>query len=91
MRARPGRDDDQLGDGDDALDRHGDRRRSIDHREAEALLAKHFEVGSETSDGGLRKSGHVGLALVPPVGEAALRIDVDQAYRARPRELGLHR
>ena len=85
VRARPGRDDDQLGDRDDALDRHGDRRRRVDHREAEALLAKDLEIGGEPRDGGLGEGRHVGLALVPPVGKAALRIDVDQADRAGAR------
>ena len=91
VRARTGRDDDQFGNGDDALDGHGDGRRSVDDRKAEALLAKNFEVGSETGDGGLRKSGHFCLALVPPVGKAALRVDVDKADRACPRQLRLHR
>jgi hypothetical protein len=46
---------------------------------AEALLAQHFEVGAEPGNRGLGESGHFGLALVPPVGERALGIDVDQA------------
>ena len=91
VRARPGRNDDQLGDRDDRLDRHGDRRRRVDHRQAEALLAKHLEVGGEPGDGGLREGRHIVLALVPPVGERALRIDVDQADRAGARQLRLHR
>ena len=91
VRARTGRDDDQLGDRDDALDRHGDRRRRVDDGKAEALLAKNFEVGRETRDGGLGEGRHVGFALVPPIGKAALRIDVDQADRAGARKLRLHR
>src|SRR6185437_3037362 len=42
-------------------------------------------------NGGLGKGRHVGLALVPPIGKAALRVDVDQADRACPRQLRLHR
>src|SRR3546814_2944410 len=40
MRAGTRRDDDQLGDRNHALDRHGDRRRRVDDRELEALLAQ---------------------------------------------------
>jgi hypothetical protein len=82
MRARTSRDDDQFGNGDDALDGHGDSRRSVDDGKAETLLAKDFKVRSETGDGGLGKSGHFRFALVPPIGKAALRIDVDKADRA---------
>ena len=60
-------------------------------RKAETLLTKDLEIGSKTRDGGLSKGRHVGFTLVPPVGEAALRVDVDQADRASSRELGLHR
>ena len=60
-------------------------------REMRALLTKHCEVGSKTRDGGLCKGRHVGLALVPPVGKAPLRVDVDQADRSCPRQLRLHR
>ena len=91
VRARAGRNDDQLGDRDDALDRHGDRRRRVDHRQPEALLAKHLEVGGEPRDRGLGEGRHLGLALVPPVGERALRIDVDQADGTGARPLRLHR
>ena len=70
------RNDDQLGDGDDALDGHGDRRR-VSITAGESLLAKNFEVGGKAGNSGLGKSGHFGLALIPPVGEASLRVDVD--------------
>ncbi len=69
VRARPGRDEDQLGDLDDALDRHGDGGRRVDHGELEALLAKDFQIGLEPGDRGLGESGHLGLAFVPPVGQ----------------------
>ena len=46
MRRRAGRDDDQFGHLDDALDRHGDRWRGVDDRELEALLTQDFEVGA---------------------------------------------
>ena len=87
----PGRDDDQLGDRDHALDRHGDRRRRIDHRQLEALLAQHLEIVGEPRDGGLRERRKFALALVPPVGQRALRIDIDQHDRAGAGPLGLHR
>jgi len=87
----PGRDDDQLGNGNDALDGHGDRRRRVDHRKAEALLAKDFKVGGKSGHGGLGERRHVGLTFVPPVGKASLRIDVDEADRACARLLRLHR
>jgi hypothetical protein len=89
VRARPGRDEDQLGDLDDALDRHGDGGGRIDHRELEALLAQYLEVGLEPGDRGLGESGHFGLAFVPPVGERALRVDVDQADGSRTRPFRL--
>ena len=90
VRARPGRHDDQLGDLDHALDRHGDRRRRVDHRQLEALLAQHLQIGGEPRDGGLREGGILRLALVPPVGQRPLRIDVDQHDRAVPGALRLH-
>jgi hypothetical protein len=73
------------------LDRHGDRRRSVDYRQAETLLAKHLKVAREARHSGLRKCRHVSFALVPPIGKAALWIDVDQADRASSRKLSLHR
>ena len=91
VRARAGRDDNQLGYGDDALDRHGDRRGRIDDGQAEALLAEHFKVGGKPRDGGLREGGHFVLPFVPPIGKAALGIDVDQADGAGTGHLRLHR
>ena len=90
VRARASRHDDQLGDADDRLDRHGDRRRRVDHRELEALLAQSREIAGEPSDGGMGESGIFGLALVPPVGERALRVDVDEHDRAGAGALRLH-
>src|SRR5215203_335090 len=84
VRARAGRDDDQLGNGNDTLNGHGDGRRSVDDRQAETLLAENLKVGGKPRDSRLRKSGHFCLALVPPIGKAALRVDVDQADRAGP-------
>jgi hypothetical protein len=91
VRAWTRRDDDQLGNGNHALDCHGDRWRSVDDCKAEALLPEHFEIRSQTGDGGLGKGRHVGFPFVPPIGKAALRVDVDQADRACPRHLRLHR
>jgi hypothetical protein len=68
-----------------------DCRRSIDHGEAEALLAKDFKIGSEARDGRLRKGRHVVRPFVPPVGKGALGIDVDEADGASARHLRLHR
>ena len=90
VRRRASWDDDQLGDVDDALDRHGDRRRRIDHGEPEALLAQHLQIRAEARDRGLREGGHLVLALVPPIGERALRIDIDQADRPVAGTLRLH-
>ena len=87
---RPGRDDDQFGDGDHALDRHGDGRRRIDHRQSEALLAQHLEIGGEPRDGGLGESGKFALPFVPPIGQGALRIDVDQHDRTGAGQLCLN-
>ena len=55
------------------LDGHGDRRRSVDDGEPEPLLAKDLEVGSRARNGRLGEGRHFRLALVPPVGKAALR------------------
>ena len=91
VRARAGRDDDQFGDGDNALDRHGDRRRRVDDGQAETLLAKDLKVGSKPGDRGLGEGRHFVLPLVPPIGQPALRIDVDQADGAGTGQLRLHR
>src|SRR3546814_8014837 len=87
MRAGTRRDDDQLGDRNHALDRHGDRRRRVDDRELEALLAQDFKVGGEPRDRGLGKGGKVGFALVPPVGERALRIDRSEEHTSELQSL----
>ena len=47
--------------------------------------------GSEPCDGGLGEGRHVRFALIPPIGKAALGIDVDEADWAGPRQLRLHR
>jgi hypothetical protein len=91
VRAWAGWNDDQFGDRDDRLDRHGDRRGRIDHREAETLLAKDFEVGRKPRHRCLGEGRHVGLALVPPIGERPLRINVDEAHGTSPGQLRLHR
>ena len=91
MRARTRWNDDQFGDGNDALDRHGDCRRRVDNGQPETLLAKHLKVGSQAGDRGLRECRHFGLALVPPVRQAPLRVDVDKADGPCPRQLRLHR
>jgi hypothetical protein len=90
VRARPGRDDDQLGDLDDALYGERDRRRRVDHGELEALPPKHFQVGGEPRDRRLGERRHLRLALVPPVGERPLGVDVDQADGTRAGPLRLH-
>ena len=91
VRAGTRRDDDQFGDLDDALDRHGDGRRRIDHRHLEALLTQHLEVGGEPRDGGLGERRIFVRPLVPPVRQRPLRIDVDQHDRSGAGELCLHR
>ena len=90
VRAGTGGDDDELCDGNDRLDRHGDRRRSVDNRKLEALLAQDRKVSGEPCDSRLGESGKLRFALVPPVGERSLRIDVDQDDRACARSLGLN-
>ena len=91
VRAGARRDDDQFGDRNHALDRHGDRRRRVDDGEFEALLAQDFKVGSQPRDRGLGKGRKVGFAFVPPVGERTLRVDIDEDDRARAGKLRLHR
>jgi len=73
------------------LDRHGDRRGGIDDRELEALLAQHLEIGREAGDGGLGEGGEIVRAFVPPIGQRALRIDIDQHDRTSPGALRLDR
>src|SRR3712207_7651150 len=48
-----------------------------------ALLAQDLEIGGEPGDGGLGEGGHLRLALVPPVGERSLRIDVEDRKSTR--------
>jgi hypothetical protein len=89
MRARPGRDDNQFGDRDHRLDGHGDRRRRIDDRQAEALLAQDRKVAGQARHRRLGESGELVLAFVPPIGQRALRIDVDQHDGTGAGPLGL--
>jgi hypothetical protein len=91
VRARAGRDYDQFGDLDHALDRHGDRRRRIEHRQAEALLPQHLQIGGEPRDRGLGEGWKFGLPLVPPVRQRTLRIDIDQHHGTGASPLRLHR
>src|SRR4029450_2508630 len=44
VRAGRGRDDDQLGDSNNALDSHGDGRWRVDDGQAEALLTQDLEI-----------------------------------------------
>ena len=90
MRAWAGGHDDQLGNGNHALDRHGDSGRRVDHREPETLLAQDGQIGRQAGDGGLGKSGQFRLALVPPVGQRSLRVDVDKHDRTGAGPLCLH-
>src|SRR3546814_16798732 len=85
------RDHDQLGDRDHALDRHRDRRRRIDHSQLEALLTQHLEIGGEPRERGLRKRRIIGVALVPPIRERTLWIDIDQDHRPAAATLRLNR
>jgi hypothetical protein len=89
VRARPGWYDDQLGDGDHALDRHGDRWRRIDDRQAKALCAQDLEIARQARHRRLGERGEFILAFVPPVGERTLRIDVYQHDGAEARTLCL--
>ena len=82
---------DQFGHADDRLDRHGDGWRRVDHRQFEALLAQNQEIAREPGDGSLRERRVFRLALVPPVGERALRVDVDQHNRPGTGALRLYR
>src|SRR5579884_2356273 len=47
MRTRPGRNNDQFGDRNNALNGHGDGGRRVDNSKAKTLLPKHFKIGSE--------------------------------------------
>src|SRR3546814_8127210 len=72
-------------------DLHRDRRRRIDHGQLEALLTQHLEIGGEPRDRGLRKRRIIGVALVPPIRERTLWIDIDQDHRPGAGQLSLHR
>ena len=69
VRAWPSRHDDEFGNGNNALDRHRDGGRGIDHGKLEALLPEHFEITRKSRHGGLRKGWKLGFAFVPPVCE----------------------
>jgi hypothetical protein len=89
--ARPGWDDHQLGDVDHPLDRHVDRRRRIDHHQAAALEAQPLDIGGQLGEAGRGERRGVALAGVPPRGERALGIGVDQGDGPGAGELRLDR
>ena len=90
MRAGASRDDNQFGDRDHRLDRHGDRGRGIDHRQLEPLLSQDRQIGGQPCNGGLGEGGIFVGALVPPIGKRSLRVDVDQDDRTRTGALRLN-
>jgi len=90
VRARAGRNDDQFGHLDDALDRHGDGRWRINDGKTEALLAQNFQIRGEPRYRSLGKSRQFCLTFVPPIGQRPLRVDVDQNDRTCARQLRLH-
>ena len=51
---------------------------------------QNFKIGGEPRDGGLGKGRIIGLALVPPVGQRPLRIDVDEDNGSSARALCLY-
>jgi len=65
------------------------RVRTGHHREAKALLAQHFEIGGKPGNGRLGKGREFAFALIPPIRQRALRIDIDQHDGSTARALRL--
>src|SRR6185437_4842553 len=91
MRARPRRDDDEVGEADYFGDGRLDRRRRVDDEELDAELAHARDVGGEAPGAGARKERRLRRARVPPLRETALRIGVDQRHRPEARAISLDR
>ncbi len=91
MWARPRRNDDHVADPDDAPSGHGDGWRSVDDGKAHPAVLKLLEVERQAGKVGRREQRCIGLALVPPRGETALRVGVDEGNRADAGALRLHR
>jgi hypothetical protein len=91
VRARPGRDDHEVGVGDDLDDRGGDGRRRVDDDQPGAVVAEVADVWTQIGDGGLGEGRRRRLARVPPLGEAPLGIGVDDGDGSRAGHFGLDR
>ena len=91
VRARPHQNHDQLGQVDHPLDRHGHRRRRFDHDQTTSRSRRRStSAGSWARLVETRRRG-IAPPLVPPRGERALRVGVDQGDRSCAHELRLHR
>ena len=89
MRARARRDDDEIGEGDDFGDGRLDGGRRVDHQQLDAELAHALDVGGKPARAGAREERGLGRARVPPFGQAALRVGVDERHRAEAGAVGL--
>ena len=80
-----------IGNPDNVMNGRCDRWRGINHNHLNTGLAKVIKMTIEVLQVGLYKSRLFGFALVPPCGKTALRVGVNDSYRAISRQTGLNR
>jgi hypothetical protein len=90
VRARPGGKEDQVRERYDVANSLGQGRRRVDDQQGIAAPAELGHVVSQSLDRGLQEMGARIRPQVPPVGQAALWIDVRQRHLSNPFPLGLH-
>ncbi len=89
VRARTCRDDDEVGDAHHVRDRGGDRGRRVDEQNVDSKAPKLLDVLLQPLRRGVDEDRRRLFPLVPPIGEAALRIGIDQRDRSGARSLRL--
>jgi len=90
VRARPRRNDDQVGYGDHLLDRGSERRRRVDDGERRSAIAQRRRIGDDVLELQRGKRQRIVVAGTPPLSERTLRIGVGQNHRALAQRIGLN-
>ena len=80
---------DEIGEADHAFYRAGYRRRRVDDDKCESVVTRALQIRFERLDLGLDEGRRGGFAFVPPVGQAALRIGIDNSDRTAAGAVGL--
>ena len=91
VRARPCRDKYEIGELDDMSDRERDGGRRIDDEQVDAQPLHAFDILWQLRNDRPGEYRRIRLPLVPPIGQAALRVRVDERDRARARAFRLYR